>query len=184
MTIPLIILAVLSAIGGFIGIPELFSGEHGNLFHSFLEPVFKPAHNKLIQFGSHTHFEEILLMIVSIVGAAAGIYFAYQFYLKKTEIPEKISRRFKGAYNLLLNKYFVDEAYETTVVNPIVTGSKNILWKITDSKIIDGLVNNLANFVGYFSSVIRKLQTGVAQSYAMIMMVGILIALFWIIIHI
>ncbi len=184
MTIPLIILAVLSAIGGFIGIPEIFSGEHGNLFHSFLEPVFKPAHNKLIQFGSHTHFEEILLMVISIVGGAAGIYFAYQFYLKKTEIPEKLSKRFKGAYNLLLNKYFVDEAYETTVVNPIVTGSKNILWKITDSKIIDGFVNNLANFVGYFSSIIRKLQTGVAQSYAMIMMVGILIALFWIIIHI
>jgi len=181
MTMPLIVLAVLSAIGGFIGIPEIFSGEHGNLFHSWLAPIFKTAEMKLMHFGGHSHFEELLLMIISVVAAASAIFYARYVYLKKPEVAEKTSSRFKGAYKVLLNKYFLDEAYDATVVNPIVKGSENILWKIADNKIIDGLINYLAKLIDIISGVIKKIQTGVAQSYALVMVLGILIALFWII---
>lgn len=181
MTVPLIVLAVLSAIGGFIGIPEIFSGEHGNLFHNWLAPVFKTAELKILHYGSHSHFEELLLMIVSVVAAAGAIFYARYVYLKKPEIAEKTSSKFKGIYNILLNKYFLDEVYDAAIVNPIVKGSENILWKIADNKIIDGLINGLAKLVDKISGLIKKMQTGIAQSYALVMVLGILIALFWII---
>jgi NADH-quinone oxidoreductase subunit L len=181
MVIPLMVLGVLSAIGGFIGIPEVFSGSHGNLFHTWLSPIFKDAERKLIFYGVHTHFEEILLMVLSVAGASASILFARHVYLKKPEIASDAAKKFKNIYNLLWNKYFVDEVYDAAVVNPIVKGSESILWKITDNKIIDGLVNGVASLIGSISSVIRKMQTGVAQFYAIIMMAGIVAALFWII---
>jgi len=182
MTVPLVVLAVLSAIGGFIGIPEIFSGEHGNLFHSWLAPVFKTSEMKLLQFGSHSHFEELLLMIISVVAAAGAIFYARYVYLKKPEVAAKTSSKFKGIYNLLLNKYFLDETYEATIINPIVKGSESFLWKIADNKIIDGLINNLAKLIDIISGSIKKIQTGIAQPYALVMVLGILIALFWIII--
>ncbi len=181
MTVPLIVLAVLSAIGGFIGVPEIFSGEHGNLFHTWLAPVFKTAELKLMDFGSHSHFEELLLMIISVVAAVSAILYARFVYLKKPQVADKTASKFKGAYNVLLNKYFLDEAYEASIVNPIVKGSESILWKIADNKIIDGLINYLAKLIDIISGVIKKIQTGVAQSYALVMVLGILIALFWII---
>lgn len=181
MTVPLVVLAVLSAIGGFIGIPEIFSGEHGNFFHTWLAPVFKTSEMKLLQFGSHSHFEELLLMIISVVAAAGAILYARYVYLKKPELAEKTSSKFNGIYNVLLNKYFLDEAYEASVVNPIVKGSESILWKIADNKIIDGLINNLAKLIDVISGSIKKIQTGIAQSYALVMVLGILIALFWLI---
>jgi NADH-quinone oxidoreductase subunit L len=181
MTVPLIVLAIFSAIGGFIGIPEIFSGEHGNLFHSWLAPVFKTSEIKLMAGGDHSHLEEIILMLVSVAAAASAIYFARNVYLKKPEIAEKTASRFKGVYNILLNKYFLDEAYDASIVNPIVKGSENILWKIADNKIIDGLINGLARVVDNISASIRKIQTGIAQAYALVMVLGILIALLWII---
>ncbi|OGU52791.1 MAG: NADH-quinone oxidoreductase subunit L [Ignavibacteria bacterium GWC2_36_12] len=181
MVIPLIILAVLSAIGGFIGIPEIFSGEHGNIFHGWLEPVFKNAERKLAIYGLHTHFQEILLMTISVAGAAGSIFFARYIYLRKPSIASGTAKKFKSIYNLLWNKYFVDELYDATVINPIVKTSDSFLWRIADNKIIDGLVNGIASLIESASVVIRKMQTGVAQFYAVIMMVGIAAALFWIV---
>jgi len=181
MTVPLIVLAVLSAVGGFIGIPELFSGEHGNLFHTWLAPVFKTAEIKLMHGGGHSYLEEILLMIVSVIAAVGAIFYARNIYLKKPEIAEKTASKFKGIYNILLNKYKLDEVYDATIVNPLVKGSENILWKIADNKIIDGLINGLAKLIDNISGTIKKIQTSIAQSYALVMVLGILIALFWII---
>ncbi len=181
MTVPLIVLAILSAIGGFIGIPELFSGEHGNLFHTWLAPVFKTAEIKLMQGGGHSHLEEIVLMVISVIAATGAILYARHIYLKKPEIAEKTASKFKGIYNILLNKYKLDEVYDATIVNPLVKGSENILWKIADNKIIDGLINGLAKIIDNISGSIKKIQTGIAQSYALVMVLGILIALFWII---
>lgn len=181
MVIPLMILAGLSIIGGFVGIPEVFSGEHGNAFHNWLSPIFKSAERKLAIYGSHSHFEEILLMLISVAGAAGSIFFARYVYTQKPSIAASVSRRFSKGYNLLWNKYFVDEVYDKAVVNPILKGSDSILWKIADNKIIDGLVNSTASVIDFISQRIRKIQTGVAQFYAVVMMVGIVIALFWII---
>ncbi len=181
MTIPLIILAVLAAIGGFIGIPALFSGEGGNMFEGWLAPVFENAERRLAIYGTYSSGIEILLMAVSVILAVGGIWIARNIYLKKPSIAESVSARFKGLYNLLWNKYFVDEVYDAAVVNPIVKGSESFLWKFTDSKIIDGTVNGAASMIGFISARIRKIQTGVAQIYAVVMMLGIVIALFWII---
>jgi NADH-quinone oxidoreductase subunit L len=120
-------------------------------------------------------------MLISIILAVGGIWIARNIYLKKPAIAESVSSRFKGLYNLLWNKYFVDEVYDAAVVNPIVKGSESFLWKFTDNKIIDGTVNGTASIIGFISARIRKIQTGVAQIYAIVMMFGIVIALFWII---
>ena len=181
MTVPLIILAVLSVIGGYIGLPKVFAGEHGNLFEGWLEPIYAPAMYKLAMYGEHTHLEEILLMTVSIAAVLSAIYFALYIYRKNPQIAENVSGKFKGLYNLLLNKYFVDEIYEAAVVQPIQNGSEKFLWKIFDVKFIDGIVNGTASLVEKGSGVIRKIQTGVAQSYAVVMMIGIAIVLLWLI---
>ena len=181
MTIPLIILAVLAAVGGFIGIPEIFSGEHGNQFDNWLEPIFQPAQAKIAMFGVHSSLEEIVLMVVTLVGVIGSIYAARYIYIKNIKPAEKLSKRFNGVYNLLLNKYYVDEIYDASVVTPIAKGSEIVLWKFADVKIIDGLINGVANLIEKISGSIRKIQTGVAQFYALIMMLGIVAALFWII---
>jgi NADH-quinone oxidoreductase subunit L len=181
MTIPLIVLAILSIIGGFIGIPSVFSGEKGNLFENWLEPVFRDAQLKMSIYGSHSPLEEIALMLITVIGAVAAIYFARNIYLKNPKIAVDISNMFKGLYNLLLNKYFVDEAYDAVVVNPIVKGSDRFLWRVADVKWIDGIVNGTASIIEFISGNIRKIQTGVTQLYAVVIMLGIAIALFWII---
>jgi NADH-quinone oxidoreductase subunit L len=181
MTIPLIALAVLSITGGFIGIPEVFSGVHGNVFHNWLEPIFRNAERKMAIYGDHSHLEELVLMGISTVGAIASIMFARYVYLKNPKIAEKASAKFKGFYTLLLNKYYVDEAYDAAIVNPIKIGSEKVLWKFTDNRIIDGFINGTASAIGSLSAIGRKIQTGVAQFYAVVMMIGIAAALLWII---
>lgn len=181
MTVPLIILGVLSAIGGFVGVPEIFSGEHGNIIHSWLSPLFRGAELKLEYYGTHTHFEEYLLMAISVIGAVAGIFVARKIYIQKPNIAKQIVSKFKTTYRILLNKYYVDEVYKSVVIDPLVNSSRSFLWKMFDSKIIDGFINGLAKIIGDISSFIRKIQTGVVQSYAFVMMIGILLALFWII---
>ena len=181
MTIPLMVLALLSVIGGFIGIPEVFSGEHGNQFHNWLAPIFKDADRKLASFSMHSHTEEIILMVISVAFAVGAILFARYVYLKNPAIASNTSQKFKGLYNLLWNKYFVDEAYDAAVVNPILQTSRSFLWKIADNKIIDGVVNGSAKIIDVVSLNIRKLQTGVAQFYALVMVIGIVAAFFWII---
>jgi NADH-quinone oxidoreductase subunit L len=120
-------------------------------------------------------------MALSVAAAAISIFIAGYVYLKKPSIAVNTSKKFKSIYNLLWNKYFVDEIYDAAVVNPIVKTSDSFLWKITDNKIIDGLINGTASFVNTLSGKIRKMQTGVAQFYAVIMVAGIAAALFWII---
>jgi NADH-quinone oxidoreductase subunit L len=181
MTIPLLILALLSAIGGFIGIPVIFSGANGNLFEKWLEPVFNNANSRLMIYGSHSNLEEIALMSVTVIGVVFAIYFARYIYLKNPKIAFNISRKFKRFNNLLVNKYFVDEFYDAAVVNPIEKMSDRFLWRFTDITVIDGMVNGTASIINYISGKIRKIQTGVTQFYAVIMMLGIVIALFWII---
>jgi NADH-quinone oxidoreductase subunit L len=119
-------------------------------------------------------------MTVSVIAALSAIYFARLCYLQKTDLPRSLSARFSAAYNLLLNKYHVDEIYESAVIRPIVAVSERALWKITDVKLIDGLVNGIARLMGWLAEIFRKMQTGIAQTYAVIMITAIALALFWI----
>jgi len=181
MTVPLIILAILSVIGGYIGLPAVFAGENGNMFKNWLSPIYKTAELRLGHFGTESHTMEILLMTVSVILVITAIYFSLKIFIREPAIAEKFSRKFKGLYNLLFNKYFVDEVYEAAVIKPIVKGSEKLLWKFTDAAIIDGIVNGTAKLVDTISGTVRKMQTGIAQFYAVIMMAGIALALLWLI---
>ncbi len=191
MTIPLQILAILSAFGGFIGIPcalGAWLGPHSNLIEHWLEPVFADAqkilalHSSFPVFTSHqVHSEEYLLMVLSILIALAGILLANKFYSDpEWNMPRKIASTFRSLYRTLLNKYYVDEFYFYTIVDPLLFMANKILWKFFDVKIIDGLVNGSASVTVRISEVIRKIQTGFVQNYALIMFAGIIAIFIWI----
>lgn len=172
MTIPLIALAVLSVVGGFIGIPASLGG--GNSFEHFLEPVFDTANTKLALVSHEISATEYVLMLLSVSIAVAGIYYARVIYLRKQNIAESFAKRFAKLYKLLFNKYYVDEAYDATVVTPIVKGSEKLLWRGIDVGMIDYTVNLTGRAASFASEIFRRIQTGVTQSYAIIFVFGIL----------
>jgi NADH-quinone oxidoreductase subunit L len=169
MTIPLIILAILSTVGGFVGMPII---QGWNVFHEFLAPSI--AHVAAGHEVHHAMSFEITMMLVSMGVALVGIFLAYKMYIKQPELPEKVTEKVPGLYDLIYNKYYVDELYDATVVEPIKNGSV-VLWKEADSKIIDGAVNGTASFVEKLSAVIRKLETGYVQNYALGILIGVAI---------
>jgi NADH-quinone oxidoreductase subunit L len=176
MTIPLIILAVLSVIGGYIGIPAVIGG--GNQFESFLEPVFAQGEHILVNSEIHTSSTELTLMIVSIVAAIIGIYIAFLLYRKKPEIPQNFVAKNVTLHRVVYNKYYVDEIYRAIVIVPLVKFSEN-LDAFFDMKIVDGSVNGIATVFRNLSAQLRKMQTGFLQNYALMMTIGIVIILGW-----
>jgi len=172
MTFPLLVLAVLSALGGFIGIPAVLGG--GNAIEQWLEPVFQRAETQMATPDTLSHGVEILLMILSVIAGVAGIVLARRMFLKKGAAAV----RHKGfIYKLLWNKYYVDEIYDGAIVHPIVKGSEKLLWKGVDVLIIDGLVNGVAQLTALLSGQMRKIQAGVTQNYIFAFVIGIIIML-------
>ena len=192
MTVPLAILAFLSIIGGFIGLPQALGGR--NWFGKFLEPVIEGAHHTHISAGT-----EYGLILISVAVALIGIFIAYLFYLKRPELAKQTAECFPGLYKILYNKYYVDEAYNLAFVQPtlnlgtfladydlkIIDGAVNGSAFITrntsafsgifDLKIIDGIVNRIAWLLKQKSFIFRKVQTGVIQNYALAIIFGLLI---------
>ncbi len=181
MTVPLIILAVLSVVGGFVGIPESLGG--GNRFEHFLQPVFARADSKMLMPYREVSVIEYVLMAASIAIAGTGIFFARKIYLERKEIAERTAGNFPKIYKLLFNKYFVDEFYDAAVVTPIAKSSEKLLWKRLDIGTIDGLINFTAKATEYASQFFRRVQTGIVQSYAIVFVAGILFILGWLIIR-
>jgi NADH-quinone oxidoreductase subunit L len=170
MTVPLMVLAVLSIIGGYIGVPKSLGGR--NNFESFLSPVF----GEKGEIALHPISTEYLLMALSVVVALLGIFFAYRFYVKSPELPKSLAQRFSFPYKLLLNKYYVDELYFKIIVNPLLKFA-TFLWQFFDVKIIDGFANGLANTVNWFAGISRKVQTGYVRNYALAMVFGVILIL-------
>lgn len=165
MTIPLIILAVLSVIGGFIGLPHLVGP---NFLEHFLSPVFENAY-KVIPESHLSDSTEIILILVSVFAASISIFLSYRIFGK----GEKLTL-LKGKLNTLLeNKYYIDELLDKIVVTPIRIIS-NISYSFFDKIIIDGLVNGSGTLFTSLSEDWRKLQTGVIQDYAIISIAGII----------
>jgi NADH-quinone oxidoreductase subunit L len=135
MLFPLMILAVLSAVGGLVGI------HHG--FEHFLEPVFGSEFPTAITEGSGN--TEWLLMGISVLFSFAGLILAYVLYVSKPYLPDKIAAKLNGFYEAVLNKYYVDEIYAKIFVKPLIDGSTRILWQGIDRKVIDDTVNNAAD---------------------------------------
>jgi len=179
MTIPLIVLAFLSIVGGFLGVPESLFG--GNALEHWLEPIFAPAYDKLRMSSHPVEITEYLLMVLSVGVAAAGIYAARAIYLRRTDIAERWKTKFATAYKVLLNKYYVDEVYDAAIVTPTVKVSEGFLWKGIDVVVIDGIVDGSARLIATVAQGIRRVQTGIAQQYATVFVGGIFLILMWLI---
>jgi NADH-quinone oxidoreductase subunit L len=169
MTIPLILLAVGAVASGWIGIPPLLGG--GEHFAEFLGPVVGYAK------GHGTHAEEWTIMTVSVVLGFTGIAAAAFVYLRKSTIADTLSQRFSGIYNVLWNKYYVDELYDHIIVRPAFWVAKSVIVGVTDGKIIEGIVNGVPALIGRFSSWLRNIQTGMVHQYATVMAIGAFVIL-------
>lgn len=173
MTIPLIILAALSFLGGFAGMPEVLGGGHA-LGH-FLEPVFKDGAHKL--FTKHLdHSTEYILMGVTTVSVIITIYMAYLNFVKKKTIPPSDDKLIGAVQVTLYNKYYVDEVYDALFRRPVDFLS-GILHRIVELKVIDQLVNNIGRWIQQLSGVLRLAQTGSTGLYIFIMALGLILIL-------
>lgn len=176
MTVPLIILAVLSIIGGWVGIPHAIGG--GNQIESWLEPIFARSHQAAEAAGMEGGSGlEISLMLLAIVVALAGIGIAYLFYRKKTNLPEEVASGAGPVYDLVYNKYYVDEIYNAAVVTPVREGSRFFLWRIFDVGIIDGAVNGVAKVMAQIGQGTRRVQTGLVSNYVLIFGAAVIIVI-------
>jgi NADH-quinone oxidoreductase subunit L len=169
MTIPLMILAFFAVTIGWLGMPII---SHGNLFGDFLAPLFPHAEHAATE---ESHWLELGLMAFSVIVALGGIRLAYSLYVKNTAWPDKIAGTFKGTYNLLLNKYKVDEIYNYIFVDGLVHKLAKVLHGVGDVKLIDGFINGLAGAIGNTSEQGKKLQTGYVQQYAFTMGLGLVV---------
>ena len=182
VTLPLVLLAIPSLFIGWFTIgPMLF----GDYFGSAI--VVEEAHNVLGELAHEFHgsagFVEHGITQLPFFLAMGGVFFAWLFYVKMTDIPGKIASAFSPLYRLFENKYFFDDVYFAVFAK----GSRNLgqaLWKVGDSIFIDGLlVNGSARAVGWFASVIRGIQTGRLYSYAFTMIIGLAVTLGWFVLH-
>ncbi|MGA3076856.1 MAG: NADH-quinone oxidoreductase subunit L [Bryobacteraceae bacterium] len=157
MIAPLAVLAALSLGGGyFFKVPE------------FLAPLFPPVEE------SH----DIGPVVVSVAFGLAGIALAWLFYVAKPGLPDQVVATFSGLYKLIYNKYFVDEIYAAVVVNPVVSGSREVLWKGVDVAVIDGAVNGVGTQARGIGGVLKRLQSGNIRSYAAWVLLGSVVLLF------
>jgi NADH-quinone oxidoreductase subunit L len=157
MLVPLMILAVLSLVGGLVGI--------GDRFDHFLAPVFGSG---IAETAGETASSatEYILMGISVLAAFLGLGLAWLLYLSRPELPQKIAASLGSFYETILNKYYVDEIYAKIFVKPLVDGSTSILWQGVDRKVIDDTVNNAADGARHVSDEVRHMQSGNLRSYA------------------
>jgi NADH-quinone oxidoreductase subunit L len=159
MTLPLIILAVLSVVGGWVGVPIAFGGN--DEVEHFLESVFASG-----MAGASDHVLEYTLAAISIAVALLGAFTAYAFYYKKPGTAAAYARKFPALYRLVENKFYVDEVYNALLVTPLLMFTRIILGGLIDT----GLVNGSGSLAGAttrgFSYVTRRIQSGNIRSYA------------------
>jgi NADH-quinone oxidoreductase subunit L len=154
MLAPLMILALLSLVGGLVGI--------GNHFEHFLAPVFGTG--ETVEAASRA--TELLLMGVSVIVAVLGWWLAYWLYCARPELPQKIADSLGGFYEAVVHKYYIDEFYAAVFVRPLIDGSTRILWQDVDRKVIDAAVNDAGDGARHLSNEVRHMQSGNIRSYA------------------
>src|SRR5450432_1285783 len=151
MLIPLVILAVLSLGGGYLfKIPDFLSA----LFPAMEVP------------------EDLSLMLISVAAGVAGIAVAWLMYVSRPGMADSLAAAFKLPYQLIYNKWFVDEIYDAAVVKPLVGGSRLILWKGVDAGLIDGAVNGVGSRARDIGGILRLMQSGNVRSYACWVLLG------------
>jgi len=174
MVTPLVILAVLSIVGGWFAAPALWGGV--DYFEKYLSPVFAFATSA----GEPTSPADLAaaaslehqLMFAAIAAALLGLFLAWWMYIKRPDQPKKLSESLSAVYHLLLGKYFIDELYAAVIVRPLLWISRNVLWHTVDERIIDGAVNGVADTARNVGEETRKTESGNTRSYAAWIVVG------------
>jgi NADH:ubiquinone oxidoreductase subunit 5 (subunit L)/multisubunit Na+/H+ antiporter MnhA subunit len=154
-------------------------GEAANEVHAASDPhaTESDAHASEESHGSShgaSHSTEILLMVLSVLVGITGILIALTLYLRKPEVPGRITQKLGGLHRLVYGKYFIDELYEHTLVRPGYQLSDKLFFRFVDSGIIEGIVNGLGTMARVFGTVIRLVQTGVVRTYALFILIGII----------
>ena len=162
MTLPLIVLAILTVITGVaIGIPS----EHGTRFERFLAPVF-PLHE-----GAHSGFAALFILVLAVLVFVGGFAVAWLMYMANPIRPAEIGQPKTGVHALLLNAYYVDAFYDRVIVRPLLALSV-FLARVVDLRVVDGLVNGVARTVVAWAAGMRRIQTGYTVNYALTMLAG------------
>jgi len=179
MLVPLMILALLSIVGGWVAAPALMHGP--DYFTNFLAPMFGQGGAAVAE-ESGAYDLELWLVAVAVTTSLIGLAVAFWMYLKRPSKPEELARSMKGVYTTLLNKYYVDEFYAAVVVKPLLWLSTNVFWKTVDVAGIDGAVNGIADSATALGDKSRRTQSGNTRSYAVWVVVGAIVviaAIFW-----
>jgi NADH-quinone oxidoreductase subunit L len=202
MTVPLVVLAVGSVLAGFLGIPAAMKA-HANVIESWLSPIFPKLSGFTREGEGMSVSMEWALMGISVAIAVVGIFVAWRFYTgeKAGEAPKRLAQRMPGVYRVLWNKYYVDEAYNTVLVEGVgkrggrflwdfdarvidgffVHGVRNVTLALSwlssafDKYVVDGLVNGVAGVLQAGFRAMRRAQTGRVQNYAFVMGGGVLL---------
>jgi NADH-quinone oxidoreductase subunit L len=192
MTVPLVVLAGLSIVGGFVGVPIVKGGDK---IGEFLAPILLPVAGAASHAAEPAMSLELLLMAVSVAVAVGGSALAFSWYAKgHGAVPAKLAAQFPGVYKAVSNKYYVDELYEAVFVEGLAKGGGHLLWDIDatvvdgavngarhltvavswlasffDQFVVDGLVNGVAYVLQASYRSFRRVQTGRVQNYALVM---------------
>jgi NADH-quinone oxidoreductase subunit L len=176
MTLPLMILAILSIVGGLLGVPEVFSTD-SNWLEKFTMPLFELSRKinpKVIEASHMSHSQEYILMGISVTVALISLVIAYVMYISKKIIP-KPDDQLTGIPKLIYNKYYVDEIYDTVFSKPILWLSKTFATTVEGA--IDFFVEGAGRLSKFFGSTLKNLQTGSVGFYVFAMVVGMLVIL-------
>jgi NADH-quinone oxidoreductase subunit L len=178
MTGPLVLLGILSLVGGFLNVPEVLGGHAG--LHHWLEPVLAPG-AALTAAPEVTHSTEYILIGAAVLVGAVGLIVGYRYTLARTTVPARDAQPDTGFGRVLFHKYYVDELYDRLIVRPLVWLSEAVLWKKVDQDAIDGVgVNGSAGASRVLGRIGSFLQSGYVGAYVVAFLVGAL----WILISI
>ena len=158
MLAPLMILAILSMIGGFMNVPGFLAGEGAEVEHSTMETI---------------------LAVVSVAVALTGLGLAWLFYVARPDLPGRIASSMHAMYTILTHKYYIDEVYDAVLVWPILKTSREFLWQFFDVLIIDGVVNGVGRMVRATAGGLRHMQTGYVRTYAGWILFGGILIVAW-----
>jgi NADH-quinone oxidoreductase subunit L len=176
---PLMVLALLSIVGGWVGVPASMGGH--NEIGNFLRPVMTASITNRVAatFDSHAseepkenNSEELMLAGTSVLVALIGFFFAWLLYYKSPGLPARITARIHGIYLIVLHKYYVDEGYGQLIIKPLLALSTVVFWRGIDQGVIDGLVNGAGSASKGIGGELRRIQSGNIRSYAAWVAIG------------
>jgi NADH-quinone oxidoreductase subunit L len=173
MVVPLVVLAILSTVGGYVGVPAVLGGS--DLIINYLNGGIEIA-----RLSPETPRNTELFLMAAATGIGLiGLAIAYLFYVAKPELPKKLASGAHAMYTLLLHKYYIDEIYDAVIVWPLVRTAREFLWKFVDVIVIDGIVNGAGTVVRVSASGLRHMQSGYVRTYAGWILFGGVLVVAW-----